>query len=264
MGNDVKVFEHGIFGKIRVISLSGEPGFNLYDTAFALGYTRENAKGVLYLRKDKLVSICETLDIKGVTLGVTGIIIDKDTDFQNTYLEEESLYDLMLESKAKNARSFRKWITSDVIPSIRKTGGYVDNEDLFINTYLPYADENTKILFKGTLETVRSLNSEIKRMKPKEEYFDLIVERNLLTNFRDTAKELKVKQNEFISFLIDSGYIYRDTNEKIKPYAQHSPGLFEMKDFVNKKTKAKGVQTLITPKGRETFRLLLQNNKLTR
>ena len=162
MSDELKVFEHELFGKIRVIIVNGEPKFNLYDLAFALGYTRPNGKGVLYLRKDKLVNICESLGIVGVTPSVTGKVEDvkitMDADFDSIYIHEESLYDLTFESKVKYARQFRKWVTGEIIPTIRKTGGYVANEDLFINTYLPFADEQTKLLFRTTLDTVRKQN----------------------------------------------------------------------------------------------------------
>lgn len=95
-------------------------------------------------------------------------------------------------------------------------------------------------------------------MQPKADYFDDLVDRNLLTNFRDTAKELKVQEKAFIGFLIDSKYIYRDSKGKLKPYADKNDGLFEIKEAVNDKTGWAGTQTLITPKGRETFRLLIK------
>ena len=91
--------------------------------------------------------------------------------------------------------------------------------------------------------------------EPKAEYFDALVDRNLLTNFRDTAKELGFKQNEFIQALLERKFIYRDAANTIKPYAKYTPELFELKEW---KTENKsGVQTLITPRGRETFRLLI-------
>lgn len=97
----------------------------------------------------------------------------------------------------------------------------------------------------------------VDEMKPKAEYFDALVEKNLLTNFRDTAKELKAKEAELVKWLETNKYIYRDTKERIKPYAQHVPALFEEKEYLNPRNNYVGVQTLITPKGRETFRLLL-------
>ena len=94
-------------------------------------------------------------------------------------------------------------------------------------------------------------------MQPKADYFDELVDRNLLTNFRDTAKQLGVKQNVFVKFLLDRKYLYRDKHGNLKPYAAHATnGLFEVRESVNEKTGWAGTQTLVTPKGRETFRLL--------
>ncbi|NFO02700.1 oxidoreductase [Clostridium botulinum] len=99
-------------------------------------------------------------------------------------------------------------------------------------------------------------------MQPKAEYFDELVDRNLLTNFRDTAKELKVKEKAFIGFLLNIGYVYRDKKQKLKPYADKNDGLFEIKEVRNEKTGWVGTQTLITPKGRETFRLLIKGSSI--
>lgn len=98
-------------------------------------------------------------------------------------------------------------------------------------------------------------------MKPKADYFDELVDRNLLTNFRDTAKELGIQQKEFINFLLEKKFIYRDGKGQLKPFADKNNGLFELKESKNDKTGWVGVQTLITPKGRETFRLLLIGKK---
>ena len=96
-------------------------------------------------------------------------------------------------------------------------------------------------------------------MRPKAEYFDELVDRNLLTNFRETAKLLRVKEKAFLQFLFEKKFIYRDKKGKIQPYADKNNGLFEIKECFNEKTRWNGTQTLITPKGRETFRLLMLN-----
>lgn len=93
-------------------------------------------------------------------------------------------------------------------------------------------------------------------LKIKSDYFDELVDRNLLTNFRETAKLLEVKEKTFIRFLLDKKYIYRDKKGKLLPYTEKNNGLFELKETFNEKTQWSGTQTLITPKGRETFRLL--------
>ena len=93
-------------------------------------------------------------------------------------------------------------------------------------------------------------------MAPKADYFDALVDRNLLTNFRDTAKELQIGERSFIAWLINKRYIYRDVKGKLKPYAQFVPDLFNLKEW--ERNEKADVQTLVTPKGRETFRLLLK------
>ncbi|WP_338754268.1 phage antirepressor KilAC domain-containing protein [Bacillus sp. FJAT-52991] len=166
------------------------------------------------------------------------------------------LYSLIIGSRKPEAKAFKRWINHDVLPTIRKTGGYVANDDLFVDTYLKHADPQTKLMFRATLETVRRQNEEISVMQPKAEYFDALVDRNLLTNFRDTAKELQVGERKLINWLLEKKYVYRDQRQKLKPYSQYVPSLFELKEW-ERNGKA-DVQTLITPKGRETFRILLQ------
>ena len=106
--------------------------------------------------------------------------------------------------------------------------------------------------------TVSTLTVENQIMKPKAEYFDELVDRNLLTSIRETAGELGVKQNQFVAFLLEKKYMYRDKKGKLTAYAKPlSDGLFERKECMNEKTQWKGTQDLVTPKGRETFRLLM-------
>ena len=106
--------------------------------------------------------------------------------------------------------------------------------------------------------TVSTLTVENQIMKPKAEYFDELVDRNLLTGIRETAGELGVKQNQLVAFLLEKKYMYRDKKGKLTAYAKPlSDGLFERKECMNEKTQWKGTQDLVTPKGRETFRLLM-------
>lgn len=91
-------------------------------------------------------------------------------------------------------------------------------------------------------------------LKPKAEYFDHLVERKLLTNIRDTAKQIGLSQKTFVYLLIENKFVYRDLKKKLKPYAEHAPLYFEMKDF--EKNGHAGTQLLVTPKGKETFRLM--------
>lgn len=107
---------------------------------------------------------------------------------------------------------------------------------------------------------LQAVNSELtvknQILQPKADFFDELVDRHLLTSFRETAKELNIKEKKFINFLIEKKYLYRDKKGKLMPYSSKNNGLFELKETFNEKTQWSGTQTLITPKGRETFRLL--------
>lgn len=108
--------------------------------------------------------------------------------------------------------------------------------------------------------SVSQLTVDKQIMQPKADYFDELVDRNLLTGIRETAKELKVKQKVFVDFLLDKKYLYRDKKGKLMPYAKSLENeLFELKEFANEKTGFSSTQVFVTPKGKETFRLLLLN-----
>ena len=109
-----------------------------------------------------------------------------------------------------------------------------------------YADE---------VEAREKLEQQLALAEPKVEYFDALVNRNLLLNFTTVAKELGVKRKVLIGYLLENNYIYRDANNNLLPYSQYTPHLFEVKEYT--KDNYAGVQTLVTPRGRETLRLLL-------
>jgi prophage antirepressor-like protein len=214
---------------------------------------------VWFVAKD----VCDVLEIKNTTDAIKRLEEDEVTRFnlggfvgEVNLVNEPGLYSLILGSRKQEAKQFKRWITHNVLPTIRKTGGYVANDDLFVNTYLKHADEQTKLMFRATLETVRKQNEEIAIMQPKVDYFNALVDRNLLTNFRDTAKVLHVKQGAFIDWLLDNKFVFRDQKKKLKPYMRYVPEIFELKEW-ERNGKA-DVQTLVTPKGKETFRLLLK------
>lgn len=167
-----------------------------------------------------------------------------------------------MQSRKPIAKQFKKEVKA-VLKSIRKHGAYMTpetleqvllNPDTMIKLCMQLKEEQNK---NGELQLKNAeltVNNQI--MKPKADYFDELVDRNLLTNFRETAKQLQVKEKAFIKFLLDKKYIYKDKRGKIMPYADKNKGLFEVKETFNEKTNWSGTQTLITPKGRETFRLL--------
>lgn len=180
------------------------------------------------------------------------------------FLTEDGLYEVLMQSRKPIAKSFKKEVKK-ILKAIRKDGIYatptkmediLNDPDSFIQLLQSYKAERTK---NSELQVVNSdLTVKNTIMAPKSDYFDELVDRNLLTNFRETAKELDVKEKLFIQFLLDKKYIFRDQKGKIRPFAGKGDGLFSTKECFNDKTKWSGTQTLITPKGRETFRLLMK------
>lgn len=179
-------------------------------------------------------------------------------------INESGLYNVIIRSDKPEAVPFRRWVTHEVLPSIRKHGAYMTpetieaallNPDTIIQLATALKQEKEQ---RQKLEAANSsLTVQNQIMAPKAEYFDELVDRNLLTNFRETAKQLEVPPKRFVQFLLDRKYIYRDKRGKLMPYAQYvDQGLFTIKECVNEKTQWAGTQTMVTPKGRETFRLL--------
>lgn len=245
---ELQIFKNESFGEVRTMIIDNEPWFVGKDVAEVLGYT--NARKAINDHidvEDKGVTKCDTL-------GGTQ---------EMTIINESGLYSLILSSKLPKAKEFKRWVTSEVLPSIRKHGAYMTaekleevilNPDMMIKLCTALKEEKDRNKELQLINSNLAVDNNI--MKPKAEYFDELVDRNLLTNFRETAKQLHIGEKSFIKFLIDKKYLYRDKRGKLMPYADKNKGLFEMKECFNEKTQWSGTQTLVTPKGRETFRLL--------
>ena len=212
--------------------------------------------------------VCKALDVGNPSQALTRL----DDDEKNTIIlnegipgnpnvaivSEPGLYALVLSSRKPEAKAFKRWITHEVIPSIRKNGGYIagqgtlSDEEVIANALIV-----AQKIIANRDARIAALEEENSAMLPKAEYFDELVERNTLTGIRETAKELKVKQKPFVNFLLENGYCYRDQKDNLQPYMQHvQDGLFVLKECKSKKNKWSGTQIMITPTGRETFRLL--------
>lgn len=138
----------------------------------------------------------------------------------------------------------------EVLPSIRAYGGYITKaklEDIFHNP------ENLSVFLRQMLKVAEEnerLKDEIDALELKADYFDTLVDNNLLVNFRTTAKELGIKPMRFTQFLLDKKFVFRDTKQVIHPMQPFVHiGLFEIKEFC--RNGHSGTQTLITPKGRQ-------------
>ena len=243
--NELKIFNNPDFGEVRTLSIDGEPWFVGKDVAAILGYAKPLNALATHIDEDDSLK--------------QGLIDSMGREQNAIFINESGLYSLALSSKLPTAKAFKRWITHDVIPSIRKTGGYIAGQENMT------AEELMAKALMVAKKTLEEKEAELSRkqvenaiMAPKADYFDELVERNTLTNFRETAKQLGVKQKAFINFLMERKFIYRDKRGKLLPYADKNDGLFEVKECFNNATQWAGTQTLVTPKGRETFRLLCQ------
>ena len=243
---ELKIFENPAFGQVRIVEREGEPWFVGKDVAQVLGYANPSKAILDHVDdEDKAFQMLEVADSQNGNLVKTAIIT------------ESGLYSLVLSSKLPTAKAFKRWITSEVIPSIRKNGGYIAGQaELSPEELMARALMVAQKTLAERDARISTLTVENQIMAPKAEYFDDLVDRNLLTSFRETAKQLEIKEKAFIAFLLEKKFIYRDKKGKLMPYAEKNNGLFEVKECFNEKTQWSGTQTMITPTGRETFRLL--------
>ena len=244
--NKLQIFNNPDFGEVRTLEESGKVLFCGSDVAKALGYSRPNDALAAHCRYTVKCSIPHPQS--------------PDKMIEMSFIPESDLYRLVFSSKLPNAERFTDWVTEEVLPSIRRNGGYIAGQeqmspeelmaralDVAHNIICRLESENSSLTVKNAI------------MAPKADYFDQLVDRNLLTSFRETAKELGIAPRTFVQFLLDKKYIYRDQKGKLLPYEGKNDGLFEVKECTNQKTQWSGVQTMVTPKGRETFRLLCIN-----
>lgn len=233
---------------IRTVQLDGEPWFVLKDVCAVLGISKYRDTADRLDEDERGAARVDTLG------GAQDM----------TIINESGLYNVILRSDKPEARPFRKWVTGEVLPSIRKHGAYMTTEtlqaailnpDYLLQVVTALKDETDKRKALEASNAALAVDLEIAR--PKAEYFDTLVERNTLTNFRETAKQLEVPPKRFVDFLLEKKYVYRDKKGKLLPYEGKNSGLFEVKETFNEKTRWSGTQTLITPKGRKTFRLLM-------
>lgn len=248
LSENIKIFNNAEFGEIRVMLIDDDPWFVGKDIAVALGY--KDTVNALKAHVDEQ-------DKRGWR------ITTPSGEQQATIINESGLYSLIFSSKLESAQRFKHWVTHEVLPSIRKHGMYMT--DNLLETAIANPDFVIGLIqnMKAEKEKSAALQMQNKQlcekneeMQPKADYFDDLVAWNLAVCFRGTAKELRIPERKFIQSLIEDGYIYRDKNRNLLPKAGKGDELFVVKEFLNRKNKHGGLQTRVTPKGRETFRLL--------
>ena len=150
--DEVKIFENPEFGQVKtILNADRSISVNAEDTAIGFGWTQEK-NGKLYVKWERINGYCKEFGFSPQ--------VGKDD-----YLPESLFYRLGMKANNERANKFQNWLAMEVIPSIRKTGGYVANENTFIDTYLPFADEQTKMLFHATLQAMKSQNKIIAEQK---------------------------------------------------------------------------------------------------
>lgn len=245
--NELQLFENKEFGKVRVITIDGQPWFVGKDVAEALGYTNPQ-KAIRDHVDDEDKGVNELFTPGGRQ--------------KVPVINYSGLYSLVLSSKLPSARSFKHWITSEVLPSIQNTGGYVGNEQKFIDTYLPFADSNTKALFSSTLAALREANAQITANKPKVLFADAVSASTSSILIGDLAKLIRqngvdMGQNRLFTWLRDNQYLCAK-GERYNMPTQRSMelGLFVVKEttIANPDGSIRVTKTTkVTGKGQQYF-----------
>lgn len=249
MENEIQVFTNEQFGQVRTVTIDEEPWFVAAD-------------------------VCKVLALSNPTMAVSRLDDDERAKLnlgrqgEGIIVSESGLYALVLSSRKAEARQFKRWITHEVIPSIRRHGAYMTSSLLEEVVQKPeiivalaerliaerlIAERKEKDLLRAKLEVVQ----------PKADNFDQFWNPDAGTNIRNTAKELGVAQNIFVRELLERRYLYRDQQGMLMPYAQyaeHALGYFVMKDYI-RPGGSQHQYTLITNKGKEHFRVQIKRWK---
>jgi len=197
---EIQIFKNPQFAEIRVMVKDGEPWFVGKDVANVLGYANT---------KDALAKRVEREDKRGsqiaTPLGGTQTM---------TIINESGLYSLILSSKLPQAKEFKRWVTNEVLPQIRQTGGYipVNKED----------DEKT-ILCKA----IDIMNRTIEQLRPKAEYAEKVLLSPSCYTMTQVAKGLSMTVLELTRRLHDMGVIYRSPSGPLMLYAPYLKNGFE-------------------------------------
>ena len=224
---ELMLFKNEEFGSVRVKMIDNEPWFVGKDVAVALGYAKpENAIGTHVELEDKTTTL-----IQG-----TGSNYKSKT----VIINESGLYSLILSSKLESAKKFKKWVTGEILPSIRKTGGYVNDDEMFINTYLPNVDEQTRLLFKSNLMVIRDLNGKIDGLNEEV--------KGLNEKLGDKDKEIAGKNKELESKAKELDNKNKELTNKSKTIVNLSGEIIDLHEVIGAKDDVIGEKDSIIEK----------------
>ena len=215
--NKIMIFENEEFGKVRSTVINGEPWFVGKDIAKILGY------------RDTSDALKKHVDAEDK---LSRYFADSGQNRLMYVINESGFYSLVLSSKMPKAKKFKRWVTSEVLPTIRKTGGYVDDPDKFVDYYLPFADEATKQMFKIQHEYIRQLHSKINKDKPKVDFADQVSDTTNVIDMGEMAKlannrGIRIGRNRLFSWLRVMGILMMNNI----PYQEYMDrGYFKLKE----------------------------------
>ena len=238
--NEMMIFNNPEFGSVRTVCIDGEPWLVGKDVAEILGYSNPRKALIDHVdADDKGVTKCDTLG------GAQNL----------TVINESGFYSLVLSSKMPNAKKFKHWVTAEVLPTIRKTGGYVANEDVFVETYLPFADEPIKQLFRIQCRVINQLNERIRKDEPKVKFADHVGDSTNLIDVNKMAKlcadhGIRIGRNRLFAWMRSRG-ILMGGNIPYQEYIEN--GYFRVKESVYETNGQKRTyqQTFVTGKGQQ-------------
>ena len=239
MENKIKIFKNKEFGKIRTLVKDGEPWFVGKDAAKILGYAKpRNAIAAHVDYEDKKDAL-----IQGDLGGTQKMIV----------INESGIYSLIMSSKLPKAKEFKRWVTSEILPTIRRTGGYVANEDMFIENYLPFLDEPYRNLFRLQMVFIDKLNERIRHDQPLVEFAEQVAGTDNLIDMNAMAKlareeNIQIGRNRLFQWLREKGILMSDN----LPYQKYiESGYFKVKEYVFETSSMMKTyqQTFVTGKG---------------
>ncbi|ARD98868.1 BRO-like protein [Lactococcus lactis RTB018] len=245
--NELQVFQNAELGSVRTVSIAGIPYFVGKDVADILGYV--NTRDALAKRvdeEDKGVAICDTLG------GKQELVV----------INESGLYSLILSSKQPSAKKFKRWVTSEVLPSIRQHGVYASNDFLEKSIQDPEWAIGVLKQLKGKNDVIAMKNQQILEMAPKVSYYDLILQNKSVVNINQIAKDYGMSARAFNQLLFDFGVQYKQGNQWLL-YQQHAPNGYtqSVTQLVNSGKKSV-MHTKWTQKGRLFLYDLLKSKNI--
>jgi phage antirepressor YoqD-like protein len=232
---------------IAIEVINGVPMFELYSTGMALGYVK-TAKNKQYPRTERINNIVKKAEISTVV-----------HDGQ-LFINENQLYDFMIEAHTDKCKPFRKWVVEEVLPMINKTGSYVEigTEEEFVDNYFPDLSEEVKIL---VIKDLRKSNKKLKEENAElKEFYNTLLNTEGLLPMNVVAKELKIGLKRLYSFLRANNVMFYKGNINI-PYQRFmEQDLFKVKETPCKDGKYRPA-TYATRKGLEYIRKMLSKDK---